>query len=123
MDLTSDTPFWSVKNGLITTYPPLRADTSCDVVVIGAGITGSMLAHRLTADGHKVIVIDRRDICTGSTSASTALLQYEIDITLVEMGGNHWPQKRGACLPNFPSVDRRLDGIGRIRKCRLWLSA
>ncbi len=85
MDLTSDNPFWATRNGLVASYPPLRNDASCDVVVVGAGITGALVAQRLTADGHGVIVIDRRDICTGSTSASTALLQYEIDIPLVEL--------------------------------------
>ncbi|HQX48313.1 MAG TPA: FAD-dependent oxidoreductase [Planctomycetaceae bacterium] len=85
MDLTSDNPFWATRNGLVATYPPLRNDASCEVVVVGAGITGALVAQRLASDGHGVIVIDRRDICTGSTSASTALLQYEIDIPLVEL--------------------------------------
>jgi len=44
-----------------------------------------MVAQRLASNGYSVVVIDRRDICTGSTSASTALLQYDIDVTLVEM--------------------------------------
>lgn len=61
MDLTSYNPFWATKNGLVATYPPLRNDASCDVVVVGAGITGALVAQRLTADGHGVIVIDRRD--------------------------------------------------------------
>ncbi len=85
MDLTSDHPFWTVKNGLIDTYSAIRDDIVCDVAIVGAGITGSMVAQRLSRDGHHVVVVDRRDVCTGSTSASTALLQYEIDITLIEM--------------------------------------
>ncbi|WP_197355519.1 hypothetical protein [Aureliella helgolandensis] len=44
MNLTSDNPFWTVKNGLGATYPPLRDDITCDVAVVGVGITGSMLA-------------------------------------------------------------------------------
>ena len=44
-----------------------------------------MLAQRLASEGHQVVVVDRRDVCMGSTSASTALLQYEIDVSLVEM--------------------------------------
>ncbi|QDU94901.1 NAD(P)/FAD-dependent oxidoreductase [Lignipirellula cremea] len=85
MDLTSEHPFWLVKNGLLTSYPPLMQDESCDVAVIGAGITGAMLAERLSRIGMSVAVVDRRDVCQGSTSASTALLQYEIDLPLVEM--------------------------------------
>ncbi len=85
MDLTSEHPFWLVRNGLIRNYPPLDRDLECEVVVLGAGITGSMIAHRLAKLGLKVVVLDRRDVCTGSTSASTALLLYEIDIPLIEM--------------------------------------
>ncbi|HUG69183.1 MAG TPA: FAD-dependent oxidoreductase, partial [Pirellulaceae bacterium] len=85
MDLTSDHPFWFVRNGLLQTYPPLEQDESCDVAVVGAGITGALIAHRLTQIGLAVVVVDGRDVCLGSTSASTALLQYEIDLPLVEM--------------------------------------
>lgn len=57
-----------------------------DVVVVGAGVTGAMIAQRLAEGGFSVVVVDRRDVCTGSTSASTALLQYEIDVSLVRLG-------------------------------------
>jgi len=85
MDLTSDHPFWFVNNGLIQTYPPLEQDVECDVAIIGAGITGALIAARLAGDGYSVVVVDRRDVGLGSTSASTALLQYEIDVPLVEL--------------------------------------
>lgn len=87
MDLTSDHPFWFVRNGLIRTYPPLQQDIACDVAIIGAGITGALIADRLASIGLTVVVLDGRDVCLGSTSASTALLQYEIDLPLVEMAG------------------------------------
>ncbi|MFL1406873.1 NAD(P)/FAD-dependent oxidoreductase [Marinobacter sp. M1N3S26] len=79
MDLKSGYPFWAVKNGLMYAFPQLDKDRSCDVVVVGAGITGSLIADELAGHGHDVIVLDQRDVCWGSTSASTALLQYEID--------------------------------------------
>ncbi len=85
MDLTSHHPFWFIRNGLLHTYPPLVADASCEILIIGAGITGALMAERLSREGHDVIVIDRRDVGLGSTSASTALLQYEIDLPLVDM--------------------------------------
>jgi glycine/D-amino acid oxidase-like deaminating enzyme len=82
MDLTSDLPFWTVHNGLLRTYPPLDADIHCEALVIGGGISGALLAHRLSKKGVDCVLIDRRDIGFGSTSASTALLQYEIDTPL-----------------------------------------
>lgn len=53
-----------------------------DVVIVGAGITGALLAEALTARGLTTIVVDRRPPGQGSTAASTALLQFEIDTPL-----------------------------------------
>jgi glycine/D-amino acid oxidase-like deaminating enzyme len=85
MNLTSSHPFWSVANGLPANYPSLHHNVSCDAVVIGGGITGALVAVHLAEAGVKTIVLDKRDIGTGSTSASTALLQYEIDVPLREL--------------------------------------
>ena len=50
--------------------------------MIGAGITGAMAAEALTAAGLRVTLVDRRGPLQGATSATTALLQYEIDLPL-----------------------------------------
>ncbi|MDX3805345.1 NAD(P)/FAD-dependent oxidoreductase [Bosea thiooxidans] len=68
--------------------PPGRAlerDTRCDVAIVGAGITGAFLAEHLTALGFDVVVIDREREGFGSTAASTAMLQWEIDLSLREL--------------------------------------
>lgn len=85
MDTKSGYPWWTVSNGLIGQFPSLRTDTQCEVAVIGAGITGSLVAHALAEAGMDVLVIDRREAGWGSTAASTALLQYEIDTPLVDL--------------------------------------
>ena len=85
MNLTSSHPFWSVSNGLPSNYPSLQRDLSCGAVVIGGGITGALVAIHLAEAAVKTVVLDKRDIGTGSTSASTALLQYEIDVPLREL--------------------------------------
>src|SRR5664279_110301 len=85
MNLTSSHPFWSVANGLPANFPSLQRDVSCDAVIIGGGITGALVAFHLAEAGAKTLLIDKRDIGTGSTSASTALLQYEIDVPLREL--------------------------------------
>lgn len=85
MDLKSGYPFWAVKNGLMHAFPPLQADLRCDVAIIGGGITGALVADELAAHGHDVAVLDQRDVGWGSTSASTALLQYEIDTHMADL--------------------------------------
>lgn len=85
MDLKSGYPFWAIKNGLMCAFPALTENIDCDIAVIGGGITGALIADELSADGAEVAVIEQRDIGWGSTAASTALLQYEIDVHLGEL--------------------------------------
>lgn len=85
MNLKSNEPFWLLKNGLIATYPSLKSDEKCDVLVIGGGITGSLIAHQMVKDGYETVLIDKRELCNGSTSATTSMLQYEIDVPLYEL--------------------------------------
>ena len=85
MDLKSGYPFWAVRNGLMQAFPPLQQDLRCEVVVIGAGITAALIADQLQQHGHEVAVIEQRDVGWGSTAASTALLQYEIDTPMREL--------------------------------------
>lgn len=79
MDLHTGSCFWPLRDGLGLVAPPLEHDIQCDVAIIGAGITGALLADALVSEGVSVVVLDRRDVGSGSTAASTALLQYEID--------------------------------------------
>lgn len=85
MKLRTTEPYWLIKNGLISTYPSLQKNLSTDIVVVGAGITGALVSHSLRAEGYRVVVLDEKDVAFGSTSATTAMLQYEVDETLVSL--------------------------------------
>lgn len=82
MKLHSGLPYWIIKNRLYDYYNPLKDDVTADVAVIGSGITGALAAHELCKAGFDCCVLDKRSIATGSSAASTALLQYEIDLPL-----------------------------------------
>ena len=56
-----------------------------DVVVVGSGVSGALLADALMNAGLDVVVVDRRKPMTGSTPASTSLLQFELDTPLTEL--------------------------------------
>lgn len=79
MNLLSSTPFWPIRDGIPASYPALEGDASCDVAILGAGISGALAALHLAEAGVDVVVLDRRDVAHGSTAGSTSLLQYEID--------------------------------------------
>ncbi|HBK46337.1 MAG TPA: amino acid oxidase [Xanthomonadaceae bacterium] len=89
MDLKSGYPFWSIRNGLMRAFPRLEQDAQCDVAIVGGGITGALIADELVRHGHDVVLLEQREIGWGSTSASTALLQYEIDTPMVELAGRY----------------------------------
>ena len=89
MDLKSGYPFWAVKNGLMSPFPRLDRDLRCDVAIVGGGITGALIAHELAMHGHDVALVEQRDIGWGSTAASTALLQYEIDTHMVDLAKDY----------------------------------
>jgi glycine/D-amino acid oxidase-like deaminating enzyme len=60
-------------------------DVKCDALVVGGGITGSLIAERLTRQGLDVIIIDRELPGRGSTAASTSMLLWEIDRSLTQL--------------------------------------
>lgn len=85
LDLETGDPFWRRRDGLPRAYSSLAHDTQADVVIAGAGCTGAMLAHELSRSGVSVVVLDRRDVASGSSAASTGLLLYDTDTSLAEL--------------------------------------
>jgi glycine/D-amino acid oxidase-like deaminating enzyme len=56
-----------------------------EIIVVGTGISGALAADALLSAGFSVLAVDRRNVMTGSTSASTALLEFEIDNPLISL--------------------------------------
>src|SRR5690606_8551394 len=111
MDLKSNEPFWLIKNGVIKSYPSLKENISCDVLVVGGGITGSLIAHQCVQDGFRTVMIDKREIANGSSSATTSMLQYEIDTPLyklIEMVG-----PKGA-VASYKACSQAIEQLGEI---------
>ena len=113
MDLKSNEPFWLLKNGLIASYPSLKSNEKCDVLVVGGGITGSVIAHQMIEDGYDTILIDKRELCNGSTSATTSMLQYEIDVPLYELIEKIG--EKGAVL-SYKACSDAIDSIEKLTK-------
>ncbi|MFT3901604.1 MAG: FAD-dependent oxidoreductase [Niabella sp.] len=113
MDLKSNEPFWLIKNGLIQSFPSLKEDAECEVLVVGGGITGALIAHQCVEDGYKTILIDKSEISNGSSSATTSMLQYEIDTPLhelIEMVG-----EKGA-VASYHACSKAIDDLGEVAR-------
>jgi len=110
MDLKSGYPFWAIRNGLMHAYPQVQQAVRCDVLVVGGGISGALIADELSRHGHDVAVVEQRDIGWGSTAASTALLQYEIDTPLQQLARRYGEEQAvlayQACADAIPALQK-----------------
>lgn len=123
MDLRSNAPFWLLKHGILNSYPSLPASTRAEVVIMGAGITGALMADHLCKAGFDVLMLDRRHAGHGSTAASTALLQYEIDTPLHKLiplvGEQHAVRSYELCLEaiqRIGTIARRFKDVEYVKK-------
>jgi glycine/D-amino acid oxidase-like deaminating enzyme len=85
MNLYEQQPYWLMKNGIVASYPSLQKDLKLDVAIIGAGISAALTAWHIRNSGLSIAVFDKRHVGMGSTAASTAFLQYEIDTPLTTL--------------------------------------
>ena len=79
LDLRTGVPVWEAYRAPRIPTQKLTRDVTCDVLVVGLGISGAMLVEALTTQG-----LDRGSML-GSTPATTALVQFEIDQPLSEL--------------------------------------
>ncbi len=72
-------PLFAKNNEVPIQYPYLTENLETEVIVIGGGITGAIVSYYFTKANIPCVVIEQSRVGLGSTCASTALLQYEID--------------------------------------------
>jgi glycine/D-amino acid oxidase-like deaminating enzyme/nitrite reductase/ring-hydroxylating ferredoxin subunit len=101
-------PFW--ERGI--TFPSTDAvdrDLTCDVVVVGAGITGLTTAYLLAAQGKSVVVLERHELGqseTGHTSAHLTMVTDDRLTTLVkQLGKDHARAVWDAGLAAIAQID------------------
>ena len=87
LDLRTGRPVWFAYRAPRVPAQPLARDARCDALVVGMGISGALIADALAEAGLSVIAIDRRGPLKGSTPATTALVQYELDRPLSRLAG------------------------------------
>jgi len=85
LDLRTGRPVWFAYRAPTIATQKLTRDVKADVVVVGMGISGAMMAEALTAEGLSVVCLDRRGPMKGSTPATTALVQFEVDQPLTKL--------------------------------------
>lgn len=87
LDLRTGTPVWLRRGNVRLPQEPLAENRTVDVVVVGGGVSGALITDAVLRTGKSVAVVDRRGLVRGSSAASTALLQFEIDQPLTVLAG------------------------------------
>lgn len=80
--LVQGKPYFTDINNNFNQYPYLTKNISTDVLVIGGGATGALLSYYLSKNNIDCVLTEKSRIGHGSTSVTTALLQYELDDNL-----------------------------------------
>ena len=128
-DLRTGVSYWQSRPMPRVPSTQLVRDIETDVLVVGAGISGALVAEALSKD-HRVVIVDRRGPVKGSTPASTALVEYEIDTPLIELGRQDRRRQRGAGMaavapraPRACRADTALDiHCDAIQRDKLYLA-
>jgi glycine/D-amino acid oxidase-like deaminating enzyme len=89
MKLRTGKPLWLASKGAPLPVVRLSRTVTCDVVIIGAGITGALVAHQLLNAGLKIVMIEKRRVGLGSTAASTGLLMVQPDLSIADLTRLH----------------------------------
>jgi glycine/D-amino acid oxidase-like deaminating enzyme len=109
--IRSSGPYWLARDGMGDAARALARSIECDIAVIGCGITGALITDALISTGQNIVMLDARDRAMGSTAASTALLQYEIDTHLTDLarqiGAERATRAYRTCAASFEMLERR----------------
>lgn len=104
------TSLWTVTSPQLS-FPPLSADTTAQVCIIGAGIAGLTTAYLLAREGTQVIVLDSSDVGSGETGRTTAHLASALDDRFVELEKLHGTEGARIAAQSHAAA---IDEIGRI---------
>jgi glycine/D-amino acid oxidase-like deaminating enzyme len=82
MKLHSGSLYWPAQASQSKSYAPFQQSSTCDVLIVGGGMSGALTAYRLSQSGLNVLLLEKHRIGFGSSSANTGLIQYASDKTL-----------------------------------------
>lgn len=92
-------------------YPSLKEDIEADVAIIGAGLAGVLCAYQLSRAGLKVALLEKKDIGSGATLATTAFITKVIDTPYHQISSIFSP---GVAKAVHESKQRAIEEFERI---------
>lgn len=78
-------PLFTKVNKVKKQYKYLCEDIQTEVLIIGGGVTGSIVGYYFSKQNIPAVIVEKERIAHGSTSITTSLLQYELDSNAKEL--------------------------------------
>lgn len=85
MKLYSGETYWNKTSTTSHDFKQLESDLKTDILIVGGGMSGNLLAYSLAKRGKSVTLIEKDKLGSGSSTANTGLLQYSSDIMVSEL--------------------------------------
>ncbi|MGH4050068.1 MAG: NAD(P)/FAD-dependent oxidoreductase [Clostridium sp.] len=78
-------PLFTNINKVPRQYDYLTSDIETDVIIVGGGVTGSILGYYFSKHNVKCVILEKHRMGYCSTGLTTSLLQYELDDNLNDL--------------------------------------
>ncbi|MFT5871223.1 MAG: glycine/D-amino acid oxidase-like deaminating enzyme [Clostridium sp.] len=78
-------PMFTNTNKVPKQYSYLTEDIDTDVIIVGGGVTGSILGYYFSKHNINSVILEKHRIGYCSTGVTTSLLQYELDDNLIKL--------------------------------------
>lgn len=97
---------WS-ETSTLPKFPELDKDIKCEVLVIGGGMAGILIAHYLKENGVDVVVAEGQRIGGGVTKNTTAVISAQHDTLYLDLAKKHgFEGARNYLAANLWAVDQ-----------------
>lgn len=117
MDLYAGNTYWNQTQSATSKFEKLKQDIHTDVLIVGAGMSGTLCAHVLSTRGLDTVVVEKDSVAYGSSVANTGMLQYCSDKSISEFAEDIGEEKAvlfyQMCLEamdQLTELNRQLEG-------------
>ncbi len=91
-------------------YNYLNENINCDILIIGAGVSGAITAYYMAEEGYNVVVVDKNIVGYGSTSANIGIIDVQLGMELSKLTKIIGEKKTKKC------INLMIDSIDELKK-------
>lgn len=89
----SNLPYWLLKNGIIGNFPSIYEDLNTEIVILGGGFTGILMAYQSILKGYDTILIDNNHIGFNQSVNSSGFIYTNLDVSIQDLIVKHGKEK------------------------------